>query len=226
MGRWRAALSRRDGGGDQVSKRAFYPRLRLSPDVGQHPFKFVTDIQGPDPNDPDAFSPEPGRSPRIVRYLVGLIVGRTVHLNRQLRGRAVKIQNVRPDWMLFAKTQPAELITLQAAPQPRFGRCKRPSESASTLIADPVRHPVAPSVTALKERRATSPFAKRRTGRRRYPRRYKAQTRVNSRRAVSWSIWTLPSSRAFSSSAPSLCSPRRPMSTASIWLADDPRSAS
>src|SRR3954471_22015832 len=43
-----------------------------------------------------------------------------------------------------------------------------------------------------------------------------AQISVNSRRAVSRSISILPSSRSRSSSEPSLCRPRRPMSSASI----------
>ena len=44
----------------------------------------------------------------------------------------------------------------------------------------------------------------------------RAQIRVNSRRAVSRSISILPSSRSRNSSEPSLCRPRRPMSSASI----------
>ena len=46
----------------------------------------------------------------------------------------------------------------------------------------------------------------------------RAQSRVNSRRAVSKSISILPLSRSFRISLPSLCRPRRAMSMVSIWL--------
>ena len=157
MGRWRGASSRRDGGGEATSNRAVYPRFSLAPNIRQNPIQLVMDIQSPNPNDPNAFAAQPVGAPRIVRDLVRMVMRRAIHLDRQFCSGAVEIQNIRPDRVLFSKTQSAELITLQAAPQPRFGRRQRPSESASALIADPVRHPVAPSVTALKKRRATSP---------------------------------------------------------------------
>ncbi len=52
----------------------------------------------------------------------------------------------------------------------------------------------------------------------RYPFQCSTQTKVNRRRAVSKSTSIFSFSRSINSSELSLCSPRRPMSIASIWL--------
>ena len=74
------------------------------------------DILRGEPNNPYALLPQPSCPARIVRDPVWMLVALPIHFDRQLRGGAVEVQNVRSDRMLSAKLQTCQSFPAKADP--------------------------------------------------------------------------------------------------------------
>jgi hypothetical protein len=63
--------------------------------------------------------------------MAGLIMLPAVDFNCEANRRAIKIKNVRADWMLTPKTQAIELTTLQHIPKFSFRPCGIAAQTSS-----------------------------------------------------------------------------------------------
>src|SRR6266699_1427424 len=124
------------------------------------------------------------------------------------RGRPVPV-DVEPDLVHDRDREGVELALAHA------GRADV-SAAAEQLPEQRRRHRRADRVQAAGEQHRMGLERAPCRGHPAYPFQCRTQTRVNSRRAVSKSISIFSLRRSLSSSEPSLCSPRRPMSIASI----------
>jgi hypothetical protein len=142
MGRWRAANTRRDGGGGADIKRlAGQPHLRFPSNEIKNAVQLVAYNQGPNTDHTHSLGPaQPGRSPSVVCGLLLAVVRRPIDLDRQLRGRAIEVEDVWTKRVLLSKPKPGEPVTLKPDPQSSLRRRQLPPKPPRPLIADPVRH--------------------------------------------------------------------------------------
>jgi hypothetical protein len=87
---------------------------------------FGFDVTRSDPKHLNAPLGKPPSASRIVFHLPWLIMDRTINLHAKPDGRAVEVEDVRPDRMLPAKAQ-AALVAAEQCPQLRLGRRHSPA---------------------------------------------------------------------------------------------------
>jgi hypothetical protein len=101
-------------------------------------------VGGGYPQDPDAPSGQKPITALVMTYLRYRVVRKPVYLNRQTRGGAIEIEDVRSDWMLPAKAKARQSPLAQRLPEHDLRQAHFPAQFACSPKRC-LRRPHAPS---------------------------------------------------------------------------------